>query len=76
MNPLRLNLAYALLSFALLLSLVSISHPESGPATQAIRVTQRSASAVANFVGYRCERELVPRIDPIGALKQIVRSLR
>ncbi len=75
MNPLRLNLAYALLSLTLLLTLVSFSHPESGPARQALRVTQRYAAALSNLSGFKCDRGLVPRINPIGALEQIVHSI-
>jgi hypothetical protein len=76
MSSLRQNLLYALRSIALLLLLVSVARPEGGPARQAVFATQRSVAVVANLVSFRCHCRLVPRIDPAGVLKQIVRSMR
>lgn len=54
MNSLRQNTIYALLSITLLSSLVSLFHPERGPAMQAMQATRRYSAATAGLAELRC----------------------
>ena len=77
MNPLRQNLYHALLSIALLVTMVSASHPDNGTAAtaQLLRATHAAASAVCSFHGPHRANGCPLGVTPADAVRRAVEKL-